>query len=195
KAVLATGARAARPAIPGLEEAGYLTNETVFSLTELPRRLAVIGAGPVGCELAQAFARFGAEVTLLANHDQVMPREDRAAAEVVQKAMLNDGVRLVLGCEVLRAERQGPDKVLRLKCGGGEREVRADEVLVGVGGAPNGEGRGGEGAGVEYDTKRGVHETDRLRTSNRRILAAGDVCSRFKFTHAADALARIAIQN
>src|SRR5205807_6624102 len=105
KAVVATGARAADPAIPGLKEAGYLTNETVFSLTELPRRLAVIGAGPIGCELAQAFARFGAEVTLIGNHDRILPREDRSAAEIVQKRMICDGVRLMLGSEVLRTER------------------------------------------------------------------------------------------
>jgi pyruvate/2-oxoglutarate dehydrogenase complex dihydrolipoamide dehydrogenase (E3) component len=195
KAVLATGARASQPAIPGIAEAGYLTNETVFSLTELPRRLAVVGAGPIGCELAQAFARLGSQVTLLANHGQIMPREDPAAAEIVQRSVLRDGVRLLLGCNITRAERQGTEKVLFLEAGGQANEARADEVLVGVGRAPNVEGLNLEAAGVEYDTKKGVHVNDRLRTSNRRIFAAGDICSRFKFTHAADALARIAIQN
>jgi pyruvate/2-oxoglutarate dehydrogenase complex dihydrolipoamide dehydrogenase (E3) component len=195
KAVIATGARAARPPIPGLDAAGYLTNESVFSLTELPRRLAVIGAGPIGCELAQAFARFGAQVTLLANHDRIMPREDRTAAEIVQKQMTRDGVRLMAASEVLRVERQGEERVLFVRCPSSECEVRADEILVGVGRTPNVEGLGLEAAGVEYDAQTGVHVNDRLRTSNRRIFAAGDICSRFKFTHAADALARIAIQN
>jgi pyruvate/2-oxoglutarate dehydrogenase complex dihydrolipoamide dehydrogenase (E3) component len=192
KAVITTGARAARPPIPGLAETGYLTNESVFALTELPRRLAVIGAGPIGCELAQAFARFGSEVTLLGNHEQVLPREDRDAAALVEKALARDGVRLRLGCKVLSVERHGPDRVLRLD---GGAEVRADEILVGVGRAPNVEGMGLEAAGIEYDSKNGVHVNDRLRTSNRRVYAAGDVSSRYRFTHAADALARIVIRN
>jgi pyruvate/2-oxoglutarate dehydrogenase complex dihydrolipoamide dehydrogenase (E3) component len=193
KAVLATGARAAQPDIPGLAEVGFLTNETVFSLTALPRRLAVIGAGPIGCELAQAFARLGSEVTLLGRQPQVLPREDAAAAEVVRRAMAHDGVRLVLGCHITRAEQQGADKVLFLaeEC----PQVRADAILVGVGRAPNVEGLNLEEARVEYDTKEGVHVDDRLRTTNRLIYAAGDVCSRYKFTHAADAMARIVIQN
>src|SRR5213596_390528 len=98
RAVIATGARAAQPDIPGLADAGFLTNETVFTLTELPPRLAIIGAGPVGCELAQAFARFGARVSLLGNRPQIMPREDPDAARIVEKAMQRDGVNLVLGC-------------------------------------------------------------------------------------------------
>ncbi|MCI0455983.1 MAG: mercuric reductase [Gemmataceae bacterium] len=192
KAVIATGARAARPAIPGLAETGYLTNESVFALTELPRQLAVIGAGPIGCELAQAFARFGSEVTLLGNHEQVLPREDRDAAALVGQALTRDGVHLRLNCKVLSVERHGPDKVLRVD---GGAVVRADEILIGVGRAPNVEGMGLEAAGIEYDTKKGVHVNDRLRTSNRRVYAAGDVCSRYQFTHTADALARIVIRN
>jgi pyruvate/2-oxoglutarate dehydrogenase complex dihydrolipoamide dehydrogenase (E3) component len=195
KAVLATGARAAEPDIPGLGEVGYLTNETVFSLTELPRRLAVLGAGPIGCELAQGFARLGSQVTLLGNHSQVLPREDRHAAALVQQAMRRDGVDPVLEATVLRAERRGSERVLSVRAGEKTLEVPADEVLVGVGRRPNVEGLNLEAAGVAYDPKDGVHVDDRLRTSNRRILAAGDVCSRFKFTHAADAMARIAIQN
>jgi len=195
RAVIATGARAARPDVPGLAEAGYLTNETVFSLTELPRRLAVIGAGPIGCELAQAFARFGSAVSLVGNRPQVMPREDRDAAALVETALRHDGIDLLLTARVLRADKQGPDTVLHLERDGQARELRADTVLVGVGRAPNVEGLNLEAAGVEYDAKQGVKVDDRLRTSNRRIFAAGDVCSRYKFTHAADAMARLAIQN
>lgn len=195
KAALCTGARAARPAVPGLAEAGFLTNETVFSLTELPRRLAVIGAGPIGCELAQAFARFGAHVHLLANHAQIMPREDRDAAQIVEQALLRDGVRLVLNCQVTRVECRGADKVLHLEQNGDVSELAADEILIGVGRAPNVEGLDLEAAGVQYDTRAGVHVNDRLQTANPRIYAAGDICSRYKFTHAADALARIVVQN
>jgi pyruvate/2-oxoglutarate dehydrogenase complex dihydrolipoamide dehydrogenase (E3) component len=195
RAVIATGARAARPDIPGLAEAGFLTNETIFTLTELPPRLAVIGAGPVGCELAQAFARFGARVSLLSNRPQIMPREDPDATRIVEEQMRRDGVDLVLGCNVVRVARQGAETVLHLGCGGRPTEVRADAVLVGVGRAPNVQGLGLEAAGVAYDAKEGVRVNDRLQTTNRRIFAAGDICSRFKFTHAADAMARVAIQN
>jgi pyruvate/2-oxoglutarate dehydrogenase complex dihydrolipoamide dehydrogenase (E3) component len=195
KAVLATGARAAEPTIPGLRESGYLTNETVFSMTELPRRLAVIGAGPIGCELAQAFARLGSEVTLLANHLHIMPREDADAAALVREAMVRDGVQVIPGANVTRVGKQGEERILSVTSNGQTSEVRADTILVGVGRAPNVEGMNLEPVGVAYDTKEGIHVNDRLRTTNRRIFAAGDVCSRFKFTHAADAMARIVIHN
>jgi pyruvate/2-oxoglutarate dehydrogenase complex dihydrolipoamide dehydrogenase (E3) component len=194
KAVIATGARAAAPDVPGLAEAGYLTNETVFTLTELPRRLAVIGAGPIGCELAQAFARFGSEVWLLGRAAQVLPREDADAAALVEASLRRDGIRMRLGCKRLSAARASSDTVIRLECGNVE-ELPVDAVLVGVGRAPNVEGLGLEAAEVEYDTKKGVTVNDRLRTTNRRIFAAGDVCSRYQFTHAADAMARIVIRN
>jgi pyruvate/2-oxoglutarate dehydrogenase complex dihydrolipoamide dehydrogenase (E3) component len=195
RAVIATGARAAEPPIPGLGEVGYLTNETVFSLTERPRRLAVIGAGPIGCELAQAFQRLGCAVTLLNDTPHILNREDDDAAEIVQRAFVRDGVRLVLSAQVLSARRDAADKVLRVRHAGGEEEVRVDEILVGAGRAPNVEGLGLEAVGVAYDAQRGVQVDDHLRTTNPRIFAAGDVCMEWKFTHAADFAARIVIQN
>jgi pyruvate/2-oxoglutarate dehydrogenase complex dihydrolipoamide dehydrogenase (E3) component len=196
RALIATGARAAAPAIPGLAEAGYLTNETVFSLTELPARLAVIGAGPIGCELAQAFARFGAAVWLFDSEQQVLKREDPDAAKRVQQALIHDGVRLGLGREIKRVERgDRGKKILHVQFGGSAETVAVDAILVGVGRAPNVEGLDLELAGVDFDTRRGVHVDDRLRTSNRRIFAAGDVCSEYKFTHNSDFQARIVIQN
>jgi pyruvate/2-oxoglutarate dehydrogenase complex dihydrolipoamide dehydrogenase (E3) component len=199
KAVIATGARAAAPAVPGLAEAGYLTNETVFSLTALPRRLAVIGAGPLGCELAQAFARFGAEVTLLQRQSQILVREDRDAAERVQRALARDGVRLVLDCRVERAERDAEDRLLHLVVRGpaGDRPetLRADAILVAAGRVPNVDGLGLEAIGVAFDRERGVRVDDHLRTTNPRIYAAGDVCSTRRFTHHSDFQARLVIQN
>lgn len=195
RAVLATGARAARPDIPGLAETGYLTNETVFTLTELPARLAVIGAGPIGCELAQAFARFGARVALLGNHPQILPREDREAAARVEAAFRHDGVELVLDSKVRRVEARGDEKVLHLEGGGSPRELVVDAILVGAGRTPNVEGLNLETIGVQYDAREGVRVNDRLQTTNPRIYAAGDICSRFQFTHAADAMARIVIRN
>jgi pyruvate/2-oxoglutarate dehydrogenase complex dihydrolipoamide dehydrogenase (E3) component len=195
-AVIATGARAAAPPIIGLEKLGYLTNETVFNLTELPRRLAVIGAGPIGCELAQAFQRLGSEVVLLHDSPHVLNREDADAAELVQRALVREGVALELGVRVGAARRDGLDKVLTIFRGGStiEELVRVDEILVGAGRAPNVEGLGLENIGVECDA-RGVRVDDHLRTSNPRVFACGDVCMDWKFTHAADFAARTVIQN
>jgi pyruvate/2-oxoglutarate dehydrogenase complex dihydrolipoamide dehydrogenase (E3) component/uncharacterized membrane protein YdjX (TVP38/TMEM64 family) len=194
RAVITTGARAAAPPIPGLEETGYLTNETVFWLTELPRRLIVIGAGPIGCEMAQAFRSFGAEVTVVHDAPHALPREDADAAAVVERHLASDGVRLVNGARVLGAERRGGDVVVRYEVGGATSEVVGDRILVGVGRAPNLDGLGLEAAGVRHEPA-GIVVDDHLRTTNPRIYAAGDVASRFKFTHTADALARIVVQN
>lgn len=195
KAVIATGARATAPPIEGLAEAGYLTNETVFELTERPKRLAVIGAGPIGCELAQAFSRLGSRVSLLENAPQILTREDPDAAEIVQTALVREGVELVLGAAIRKVERKGDEKVLYFTRGDREQEIVVDEILVGAGRAPNVEGLGLESVGVEFDARRGVQVDDRLRTTNPRIYAAGDVCMDWKFTHAADAAAKIVVQN
>jgi pyruvate/2-oxoglutarate dehydrogenase complex dihydrolipoamide dehydrogenase (E3) component len=195
RAVIATGARAHHPPVPGLAEAGFLTNENVFSLTELPPRLAVVGAGPIGCELAQSFARFGSRVHLLANHSQILPKEDRDAAQRVEKALRRDGLELVLNCQVERVEKRGRDKIVRLTTTQGKQEIVVDEILVGAGRVPNVEGLNLEAVNVRYDRREGVSVNDRLQTSNPNIYAAGDICSRYKFTHAADAAARIVIQN
>ncbi len=202
RAAVCTGARAAALPIPGLAEAGCLTNETVFSLTEPPPRLAVIGAGPIGCELAQAFARFGSAVTVLEQASRILPREDPDATAVVQARMEHDGVRFVLDAAIggvepvipATAGGDGGGKRIRYAAGGESRDVTVDEILLGVGRAPNVEGLGLETAGVAFD-RRGVTVDAHLRTTNPHIYAAGDVCSPFKFTHAADAMARIVIQN
>ena len=195
RAVIATGGRAAAPPIEGLAEAGYLTNETLFSLTELPPRLAVIGGGPIGCEMAQAFGRFGSQVSVFQCHPQILDREDAEAGQRVQDAFRRDGIQLFLDSKVFRVESRAGEKRVHLECSGRTRQVAVDEVLVAAGRAPNVDGLGLEAAGVDYDRRRGVAVNDQLQTSNKRIYAAGDVCSRYKFTHAADALARIVIQN
>ncbi|MBM4072261.1 MAG: mercuric reductase [Planctomycetes bacterium] len=190
KAVIASGTRPAVPPIPGLAEAGFLTNETVFNRTELPRRLAVIGAGPIGCELAQAFARFGSEVTLIGSRPHVLPREDPDAAAFVHAALVQDGVRILTPATTERIEKSA-GSVLHMA---GEA-IHADAILVAAGRVPNVEGLNLAVAGVTHDGKLGVHVNDRLQTSNRRIFAAGDICSAYKFTHAADAMARLVVQN
>jgi pyruvate/2-oxoglutarate dehydrogenase complex dihydrolipoamide dehydrogenase (E3) component len=194
RAVVATGARAAAPPIPGIEEAGYLTNETVFSLTERPGRLVVIGAGPIGCELAQAFQRLGSRVSLVERVARILEREEPDAAAVVERRLRADGVELVLGASVARAECRGAERVLVVEAGGTTREIACDAILVGVGRVPNIDGLGLEAAGVAHD-RQGITVDDHLRTTNPRIWAAGDVASRFQFTHVADAHARIVLAN
>lgn len=194
KAAICTGARAATPSTPGLKEAGYLTNETVFSLIELPRRLGVIGAGPIGCELAQSFARFGSEVYLIEAMHGIMPQEDRDAAEIVLKSMQRDGVKLLCCGKDVQIQKTDAGKRMMVHSHGQQYEITVDEILVGVGRTPNVEGLNLEGASVEYE-KQGVKVNANLQTTNPRIYAAGDICSKYKFTHAADAMAQIVIQN
>jgi pyruvate/2-oxoglutarate dehydrogenase complex dihydrolipoamide dehydrogenase (E3) component len=195
KAVIATGARATRPKVPGLAEAGYLTNETVFSLTEQPKRLAVIGGGPIGCELAQAFHRLGSEVTLLHKHGHLLDREDADAAEIVQQQFLQENLHLILDCSLEHVEKTAIGKVIHYRQNGAIKTVAVDEILVGAGRTPNVEGLNLEAVGVQYDARRGVVVDDYLQTTNPRIYAAGDICMNWKFTHAADAAARIVIKN
>ncbi|HVY68695.1 MAG TPA: mercuric reductase [Verrucomicrobiae bacterium] len=194
RGVIATGARAAVPTIPGLDKIRHLTNETLFSLTELPKRLAIIGAGPVGCEMAQTFARFGSEVTLIANHHGILPREDRDAAAVIESALARDGVKLLCCAKDLRAESATEDARLLFESHGQPHVVITDQVLVATGRVPNVEGMGLDVAGVQVGA-RGVIVNDRLQTTSSRVFACGDVCGQHQFTHAADFMARLVIQN
>ena len=197
RAVVATGARAALPPIPGIEDAGVLTHQGLFSLEVLPPRLAVVGGGPIGVEMAQAFARFGSQVTLLEAGPRLLGQDDPAASAAVLEALRADGVDVRLGCRVEAVRRSDADGPRTVQVSGedGGAEVEADEVLVAAGRAPNVEGIGLEAAGVRYDRREGVEVDDRLRTSNRRVFAAGDVASRHRFTHAADFLSRVVLRN
>jgi pyruvate/2-oxoglutarate dehydrogenase complex dihydrolipoamide dehydrogenase (E3) component len=195
KAAICTGARAAAPPIQGIKETGYLTNENVFWLTELPKRLLVIGGGPIGCELSQTFARMGSDVTIIEPSGHLLIREDADAAELVQKSMLRDGIKLALNTRIIKTEKRGSDKIITIKQNGKSEDLAADEILVGVGRAPNIDGLNLEAAGIVYDPRRGVNVNEMLQTSNPRVYAAGDICFPYKFTHTADALARIVIAN
>ena len=196
KAVIATGARATVPPIPGLEEAGYLTNENVFDLERLPERLLVLGGGPLGCELAQAFGRMGATVTLVELADQFLPREDPEAARLLFEQLERDGVDVRLSTGLARVEGSaGGEKTAILARAGSEESVVCDQILVAVGRTPNVDGIGLEAAGVAHERGRGVIVDDTFCTANPHIYAAGDVCMAHKFTHAADFAARAAIQN
>lgn len=194
KAIIATGGHPARPDFPGLAETGFLTNETVFSLTELPARLIVMGAGPIGCELAQAFRRLGSQVTIITRGSRILPREEPDVSALLVKRFEREGIRLVVEGNVRSVERRNGEKVIHFVHGTSQEELIGTEILVSVGRVPNTQGLNMEAAGVEYDAE-GVKANDRLRTTNSNVYAAGDICSAFKFTHAAEAMARIALQN
>ena len=194
KAVIATGARAADLPIPGLQEAGYITNEGVFELTKRPNRLAIIGAGPIGLEMAQAFARFGSEVTVFDLLPVMGGLRDPEGLELIRDALETDGVQFFLESKMQKIEQVGTDKVLTFAHGGEHKTLVADEILLAAGRQPNIEGLNLEAAGVDY-TKKGVTINDRLQTTNPSIYGAGDVAIPAQFTHTADATARIVLQN
>ncbi len=194
RAALCTGARAAMPSIPGLAEARPYTNETIFTLTELPPRLAVLGGGPIGCELAQAFARFGSRVTVIQHGTHLLGREDADAAAILQQTFVREGIELRLATRIGRVDCEGEERILFLEGEAAGEPLRVDAILVAAGRTPNLEGLNLEAAGIGFD-RTGVQVDDRLQTTNPRVYAAGDICSPFKFTHTADAQARILIAN
>ncbi|MFW2368490.1 MAG: FAD-containing oxidoreductase [Desulforhopalus sp.] len=197
KAVIATGGTAAIPNIPGLSDVPYLTNGTVFNLTELPRRFGVIGAGPIGLELAQAFQRLGSKVTVFSRSEKIMPKEDPEAVEIVKESMIKDGVIFAFNSNYKRVENQGgqgPITVV-LDENGRDKKLEFDALLIATGRKPAVAGLGLEKVGVEYDARKGIVVNDTLQTTNPDIYAVGDVASRYQFTHMADFMARIVIKN
>ncbi len=194
-ALIATGARPVRPPISGIEDAGFLTYENVFDLTECPKRLLVVGGGPTGCELAQAFARLGSRVTLVQDESMFLGQEERDAAQLLSDALTRDGIEIHLDTQTTRVRVQGGDTIVDLVSNGATHTVAVDRILVGVGTVPNVQGLGLETAGVAYDAARGIPVDDFLRTSNRRIFAAGDVCTENKFPHIESVAGQIVTSN
>jgi pyruvate/2-oxoglutarate dehydrogenase complex dihydrolipoamide dehydrogenase (E3) component len=195
KALIATGSRSLLPDIPGLAEAGFLTNETVFKLQSLPESLLVIGGGPLGCELAQTFARFGSRTLISHREPLFLPKEERDAAQMVAGALSRDRVEIHLDTTVTHVRMDGERKVVQLLNQGNTATTVVDQILTGIGRMPAVQGLELEAAGVAYDAESGVHVDDFLRTSNPRIFAAGDVCLEHQFTNTAVASARIAVKN
>ena len=195
KAVIATGARASAPPIDGLDGVEYLTNETLFSLTELPKRFGIVGAGPIGCEMAQSFARLGSEVTLFESERGVLTKEDKEAGEIVYESLKKDGVNILCcGKDLKLTKTEGTGVRCVVNSHGEKHDIEVDRLLIAAGRAPNVEGLVMEDAGVEYH-KRGVTVNDKLQTTNKDIYAAGDICSPYQFTHAADFMARNVVRN
>jgi pyruvate/2-oxoglutarate dehydrogenase complex dihydrolipoamide dehydrogenase (E3) component len=190
KAVIATGSRPAAPTIEGLREGEYLTNETVFSLTELPRRLLVLGGGPLGCELAQAFRRLGSEVDLVHSGDNLLPKDEPEAGELLRRELERDGIRLHFGFRAVGAA----NRRLTAKGPAGTQQFDYDALLMGIGRRANIEDLGLEAAQIKVNNG-GVEADAYLRTSNPAVYAAGDVAFPEKYTHAAMATARLCVAN
>ncbi|MEE4109829.1 MAG: FAD-dependent oxidoreductase [Halieaceae bacterium] len=183
--VIASGARARVPDLPGLEELDYLTSDTLWEIRELPQRLLVVGGGPIGCELAQAMADLGAEVTLVTHAERIMPREDADATAIVHARLVERGIRIYTQCEPQRFARDSGEQVAFCQCDGAPLEVRFDRLLLAVGRTPNTEGLGLEELGIRT-TGRGTLEVDDfLQTAVPTIFACGDIVGPYLFTHVA----------
>lgn len=183
--VIATGASPFVPPIPGLKDAGYLTSDTVWNLTTLPPRMIVLGGGPIGCELAQSFARLGSAVTQVEMAPRVMVREDPEVSELVRQSLIHDGVDVLVGHEALRVETLDSKKVLILRYGQEEKPIPFDEILVAVGRSPRVTGYGLEDLGIDLTPKRTIQTNDYLQTLYPNIYAVGDVAGPFQLTHTA----------
>lgn len=194
-ALIATGAVPVIPDIPGLAEAGYLTNETIFELAKCPPSLLVIGGGPFGCELAQAFCRLGARVSIVQDEPLFLSQEERDAAQILSDSLARDGVDIHLNTQTINVQIAGGRKLVSLVSDDNRSTIEVDDILVGAGRAPNVTGMNLEAAGVQYDAGSGVKINDFLQTSNSRIYAAGDVCMEHKFAHIEGASAQIVTQN
>jgi len=189
--VIATGSRPFIPPIEGLKEAGYLTNIEVFSLQELPKRLVVLGGGPIGLEMAQAFSRLGSQVTVVERLSHLLPQEDPEVADALKEKLAIDGITFLTDTSAERVE--GDDKKKIVYCSG-DIKLECDQVLVAVGRLPNIENLGLDLARVKYSAK-GIEVDRRQRTSQKHIYAVGDICGPYPFTHMAEYQAGIVISN
>jgi dihydrolipoamide dehydrogenase len=192
--IIASGSRPVVPAIPGIADVPYLTTETLFERTELPRRLVIIGGGPIGIEMAQAFRRLGSDVTVVDTLDRILENDDEELASMLEQCLGEEGVRFVLGTEVDRVERHDDAVTVHITTGDEPEHMVADAILLASGRQPNIEALGLENARVEFDAS-GITVDDRCRTNVSHIFAAGDVTGRFQFTHMSEHMAKVAVTN
>ncbi len=195
RAIVATGAGPVWPQIEGLEQIEVHTNDSIFALDQVPARLAIIGGGPVGCELAQAFSRLGCRCFILQRNARLLPREEPEVSALIEAALRHDGIGIATSARLLRARPDPRGAVLEYEGGGEIHSVAADAVLLAAGRRPATAGLGLETAGIDVRADGSIATDARLRTTNRRVLAVGDVTLAQRFTHAADASARIAVRN
>ncbi len=194
KFVVATGSRSFTPPIDGLKEAGFISHVEVFHLKKLPQSLTVIGAGPIGMEMSQAFARFGSEVTVIEMLDRILPIEDEDVSEELEKYLTKEGIKFFTGTKAKQVSLENGKKVVLAEKNGEEINIAADEILVAVGRTPNVEGLNLEAAGVQYNRK-GIVVDEKLRTTAKNIWACGDVVGPYLFTHMAEYQAGIVVRN
>ncbi|MDQ2884601.1 MAG: NAD(P)/FAD-dependent oxidoreductase [Chloroflexota bacterium] len=192
--LIATGSHPAIPAIAGLAETGYLTNEDVFDLNALPASLLIVGGGPVGVEMAQAFTRLGASVTLIQGSARILPREDLQVSATIAEILQAEGVTIITSARLIKAQRQGEKKGITVQQDGQELTFEADELLLASGRRPNVEGLDLAAAGVDYN-EQGINVNEYLQTNRPNILAIGDVIGGYLFTHVAAYQAGIAVRN
>lgn len=192
--LIATGSHPAIPRVEGLEETGYLTNEGVFDLTQLPASIIVVGGGPIGVELGQAFERLGAKVTIVQGPDRLLPKEDPDVSATIASVFKSEGIDIVANARFVKASRKGDKKVVTIKQGDNLLNLEADELILAVGRQPNVEELNLEAAGVKCDNK-GIKVDDYLQTSASNILAIGDVIGGYLFTHVATYHAGVAVRN
>ncbi len=195
KALIATGGQPEIPVIAGLQDVGYCTNESIFGIAGLPRRLLVIGGGPLGCELAQAFSRFGSKVIIVQDAPLFLSREERDAAQILSVAFARDGIEVRLNTEVTALRKVDGVIHADLLSDDYQSQVLADDILIGTGRLPRIDGMDLSAAGIQHDPESGIHVDDYLCTSNPAIYAAGDACLEDKYSHMAEASARIAVAN
>ncbi|MBI5886757.1 MAG: dihydrolipoyl dehydrogenase [Deltaproteobacteria bacterium] len=193
--LIATGSSPVTLPIPGLKEAGALTNVTALQLTELPPSIAILGAGPIGIEFAQAFGRLGSRVTIIEKFDRILPREDPELTSILHKILEGEGVKIDTCTEVKDAALDNGMKVLNAACATGDKRYAMDRIMMAIGRSPNVEGLGLDTAGVEHDARKGIAVDRHLRTTERHIYAAGDCTGGLAFTHVAEYQAGIVISN
>lgn len=187
KAIIATGATPTVPPIPGLQESPYLTSENIWQLETLPKKLVVLGAGSIGCELGQAFGRLGSTVTLIDAADQILPREDESASKILEERLRGEGIEIATSAKVQRVESddKGRGKIIYQDVAGNTVQLEFDRLLVAIGRTPRTKNIGLENAGVVLDDRNFIKTSKSLRTSNTKIWAAGDVTGHPQFTHVA----------
>lgn len=190
--IVATGASPLVPPINGLADVAHLTSDTIFDLSDRPASLAILGGGPIGCEMAQAFARLGVAVSIIEAETRLLPREEPGASTVITAALQAEGVDVHTGAQATEV-RTAPTGVCVMLEGG--REVGAEQLLVAVGRRPSGDGFGLEELGVEVDRRGAVVTDDTMATAVRGIWAVGDVTGRIQLTHAAGRMALVAVAN
>lgn len=192
---ISTGSHPFVPELAGLSDTGFITNENVFHMTELPKRLIVLGGGAIGVEMGQSFARFGSTVTMVEMGDRILSKEDSEVSELMRTILIKEGVEVLTKHKPVSVRKRDDGvKILTVESNGISKEIEADEIIISVGRRPNLEGLGLDNAGVESESHR-IKTNEYLQTSAKHIFAAGDVTDHFQFTHMADYEAQIVIQN